>query len=255
MSTKLAFRHFALAAALALASGTGMGAVSAAAPERPPVVLELFTSQGCSSCPAADAFLGELAERGDVLPLSLHVDYWNYIGWADPYATEANTARQKAYMHAMRTSYVYTPQLVIDGRQHVVGSDRAAVEAAIEQAKSAPGLHLKVAIDEMRGGRMTVKIPQAIVEEPATVLLVAFDRQHDTKVTAGENDGRAITNYRVVRALKKIGRFDGTETEIVLDEASILPGATADGCAVILQSERTGAIVGAGMAWIKSEGS
>lgn len=255
MSTKPAFRHFALAAALAFAGFASEGAPSAAEPERPPVVLELFTSQGCSSCPAADALLGELAARDDVLPLSLHVDYWNYIGWVDPYASEANTVRQKAYMHAMRTSYVYTPQLVIDGRQHVVGSDRGAVEAAIEQAKSAPGVHLKVAIDEQRGGRMTVKIPKAELKEPATVLLLMFDRKHDTKVTAGENDGRAITNHRVVRGMKKIGRYDGTETEIAFDAASAMPGVKGDGCAVILQSERSGAIVGAGMAWASSPGS
>jgi len=251
----MSLRLIAAAAAFAVASITALGSVAAGSEERAPVVLELFTSQGCSSCPSADAYLGELAKRGDVLPLSIHVDYWNYIGWVDPYASEANTARQKAYMHALRTSYVYTPQLVIDGRQHVVGSDRAAVEAAIEAAKAAQGVHLKVEVNEERGGRMRVKVPPARIDGPAAILLVAFDRQHVTQVQAGENSGREITNYRVVRAIKKIGRFDGTETEIAFDEISVLPNLTADGCAVLVQSEKTGAILGAGLAWMNPEGS
>lgn len=249
------FRRIAAVAALAVATIAGVGTAVAGSGERPPVVLELFTSQGCSSCPSADAYLGELAKRDDVLPLSMHVDYWNYIGWVDPYASEANTARQKAYMHALRTSYVYTPQLVVDGKQHVVGSDRAAVEAAIEAAKAAQGGHVKVEVAEERGGRMRVKVPQATIDGPAAILLVAFDRQHVTQVQAGENSGREITNYRVVRAIKKIGRFDGTETEIAFDEAATLPNLITDGCAVLVQSEKTGAILGAGMAWMSTEGS
>lgn len=255
MRFKITFRPFVATAALLAVGLAGVDSAVAESGERAPVVLELFTSQGCSSCPSADAYLGELAKRDDVLPLSMHVDYWNYIGWVDPYATEANTARQKAYMHALRTSYVYTPQLVVDGQQHVVGSDREAVEAAIEAAKTAQGAHLKVEISEERGGRMRIRIPEATLEEPAVIMLVAFDREHVTNVQAGENAGREITNYRVVRAIKKIGRFDGKETEIALDEASVLPNLSTDGCAVLVQSERTGAILGAGVGWMKPAGS
>jgi hypothetical protein len=158
-------------------------------------------------------------------------------------------------MHALRTSYVYTPQLVIDGKVHVVGSDRAAVEAAIEKAKASPGPHLRIGLDEERDGRMHVSIPAATLEGPASVMLVAFDRKHLTEVSAGENLGREITNYRVVRGLSMIGSYDGKATEIVIDEASALPGVTADGCAVILQSEKSGAILGAGIAWTKPGGS
>jgi hypothetical protein len=239
----------ALVAALSL-GGVSVLAAKAAEAERAPVVLELFTSQGCSSCPAADAFLGELAAREDVLALSMHVDYWNYIGWVDPFASEAITRRQKAYMHKLGARYVYTPQLVVDGREHLVGSDRSAVESAIDEAKKAPGPHLRVGLSYAKDGRITVRIPASDRAETATVLVVAFDRVHETAVTEGENIGRTILNYHVVRALTPVGRYDGTATEIVFDEASALPDFEADACAVLLQSERSGAIIGAGQAWM-----
>jgi hypothetical protein len=219
---------------------------------RAPVVLELFTSQGCSSCPAADAFLGELAKRDDVIALSEHVDYWNYIGWIDPYASELNTKRQKAYMHMLGAGYVYTPQLVIDGAHHLVGSDRDAVNQAIETAREAPGPHLKVSMTAEANGRVHLSIPAATVAEPASILLVALDREHQTEVTAGENSGRSITNYRVVRGFVEIGQYDGKATSIVLGADNVPKSMPAsDGRAVLLQSTRSGAIIGAGMMWLK----
>ena len=217
-----------------------------------PVVVELFTSQGCSSCPAADAFLGELAERDDVIALSEHVDYWNYIGWVDPFASEPNTKRQKAYKRALGAGYVYTPQMVIDGASHVVGSDRDAVNRAIEAARSAAGPRLKVAMNTESNGRIHISVPAGTISEPATILLVAFDRAYETKVTAGENDGRSITNFRVVRGFTEIGRYQGKALSLKLSPNN-MPETfpTTDGCAVLLQSENSGAIIGAGMMWLK----
>src|SRR6059036_991639 len=98
-----------------------------AADNRPPVVVELFTSEGCSSCPPADAFLGELAQRPDIVALAFHVDYWDYIGWKDPYASPLTTQRQHDYAAALHLHMVYTPQMVVDGRADVVGSERSDV--------------------------------------------------------------------------------------------------------------------------------
>ncbi len=219
---------------------------------RAPVVVELFTSQGCSSCPAADAFLGELAARDDIIALSEHVDYWNYIGWVDPFASEVNTKRQKAYMRWLGAGYVYTPQMVIDGASHVVGSDRDAVNRAIEVARNAVGSGLKVSMTAEANGRIHLSIPAALVTEPAAILLVAFDRAHQTEISAGENDGRSITNHRVVRAISEVGRYEGKAVSITLDPDN-LPETRPDteGCAVLLQSEGSGAIIGAGMVWLK----
>ena len=244
-------------AALVLCLGLLAGGATRAADDgAAPVVVELFTSQGCSSCPAADAFLGELAGRKDVLPFSMHVDYWNYIGWTDPYAREQNTARQKAYMHSLGTSYVYTPQMVIDGANHAVGSDRSAVDAAIEAARETPGPHVKVAIRAESNGRLHLTIPASDIDEPVSIILVAFDRQHETSVTAGENTGRSITNYRVVRDFSKVGSYNGKATALTIDpETAPMPMSGTDGCAVLLQSVRSGAIVGAGMMWLDADRS
>jgi len=221
-----------------------------------PVVVELFTSQGCSSCPAADAFLGKLAERKDVLPFSMHVDYWNYMGWSDPYALEKNTARQKAYMHSLGTGYVYTPQMVIDGETHVVGSDQRAVDAAIEAARNAPGPHVKVAMHAEANGKLHLSIPASRIDEPASIILVAFDRQRQTSVTAGENTGRSITNHHVVRDFSKIGVYEGKATALTVDPKTVpVPVSGSDGCAVLLQSVRSGAIIGAGMTWLRANRS
>jgi len=128
-------RHAVLVASVLLSSIAGSVAARGAEPAAvSPVVVELFTSQGCSSCPPADALLAELTGRPDVVALSFHVDYWDYIGWKDPYASPQYTARQQRYTQALNLRYVYTPQIVVDGRADVVGSHRAEVLAAIETA-------------------------------------------------------------------------------------------------------------------------
>ena len=124
------------------------------------VVVELFTSQGCSSCPPADAYLAELAKRDDVIALSFHVDYWNYIGWKDPFSSPEAAARQRAYGRALQKRYVYTPQIVVDGRAEAVGSNRAVVSSLIKMAQAAQ----KIDIDVTRNadGSADIHLPGAL---------------------------------------------------------------------------------------------
>lgn len=215
-----------------------------------PVVVELFTSQGCSSCPPADQLLGELAERDDVLPLSMHVTYWDYIGWADPFALEAVTERQRAYAHSLGTRRPYTPQMVVDGMHDVIGSYRERVLATIETA-AAGSAKLPVGFTR-EGTALSAALPQAALDAPATVWLVLFDTAHATAVARGENGGRKLTNYNVVRVFRSLGTWDGNAGEIAL---GLGPEALAhDGCAILVQQGPTGRILGAAAIDLKAAG-
>ncbi len=230
----------------AFSLGCALLAGGAAADESAPVVVELFTSQGCSSCPPADRLLGELARRPDVLALSFAVDYWDYIGWKDPFASPAHTERQRAYGRALGRRVVYTPQMVIDGADEAVGSARAEVDARIAAAAARGG---KLALRFLRDstGRQRVAIPAAAPNTPAaafpaTVWLVLYDREHVTKVKRGENAGATLVNHNVVRELRRLGAWTGAATEMAFD---IAPDAAGDACAVIVQAGLTGPILGA----------
>lgn len=219
-----------------LLAGTALAGVARG--EDGPVVVELFTSQGCSSCPPADELLAELADRPDVIALSHHVDYWNYIGWADPFSSPEATARQQAYRDALGLRVVYTPQMVIDGRRDVAGSRRAAVETAVEEASArADRIAVTIAGDAQTGYR--AELPEAALPAPATVWLVLFDPLHETAVSRGENAGAVLRNRNVVRELRSLGSWTG--------EATALPVETAgrDGCAIIVQRGKAGPILGA----------
>ncbi|MEE8505172.1 MAG: DUF1223 domain-containing protein, partial [Kiloniellales bacterium] len=173
------------------------GAAAQDAPAtRPAVVVELFTSQGCSSCPPADALLGELAGRPDVIALSLHVDYWDYIGWKDPFGSPMNTARQRRYVEELGLRYVYTPQMIIDGRINAVGSRRDEVLDAIERAgRERAGFDIRFV--ESGGGKVVIPAGHA-PENGATVWLAVYDRSHETEIKRGENAGRKLRNTNVV---------------------------------------------------------
>ena len=219
--------------------------------DSPKVVLELFTSQGCSSCPSADSLLGELAEaRDDVVALSFHVDYWDYIGWEDRFATSETTERQRDYARALGIAYVYTPQLVIDGSRHVVGSNRHAVKDAIDVSKAAKARRAPVALTSGGPGRLTVEIGRSEgYYGDATIWLVSVDREHATTVDAGENRGRTLTNYNVVRDFRPIGRWTGGAMTLDLGPDD-LPNA-GDGCAVLVQENRgKGRIMGGDLVWL-----
>jgi hypothetical protein len=196
-----------------------------------PVLAELFTSQGCSSCPPADALLGELSKRPDVLALSFHVDYWNGSGWSDPFALHLATLRQRQYAQLLR-SEVYTPQLVIDGRAETVGSDRRRVAALLRQPRPAT----VAATIRQSDGTMTVQVDgsaAARANSSADILLVTFDPMHQTPVRGGENGGRYLATYNDVRSLRVIGRWQGEAVSIEVSRDQDEVGARA---AVIVQS-------------------
>jgi hypothetical protein len=222
----------AIMAALAMAMAAG------SAPAGEPVLVELFTSQGCNSCPPADEYLDTIADRADVLALSFHVDYWNYLGWRDPFSSRAYTDRQRAYRESLRLRHVYTPQIVVDGAAEAVGSDRAAIEALIAQRRAGAKLAVTIAPDGLGG--LLARLPAG--EGSGEVWLVEFDRAHKTAVARGENAGRSLVNANVVRSWRKLGEWNGAASEFKLGSP---PQAKAGGCAVIVQRKGTGSVLGA----------
>jgi hypothetical protein len=198
-----------------------------------PVVVELFTSQGCSSCPPADAFLTDLAhQRRDVLPLAFHVTYWDYLGWKDPYSLDAATARQREYARHLGEDGVYTPQMVVDGAKGFVGSSRAEGLNAIAGAA-----HKQVPVSVARdAGSLLIMVGAGVGK--AQVLLVGFDPTHETPIGRGENRGHTLLESNVVRSLTPIGAWSGSA--VTLRQT---PPA-GDGFAVLLQAE-DGRILGA----------
>ncbi len=208
----------------------------------PPVVVELFTSQGCSSCPPAEAFLNELADEDGIIALELHVDYWDYIGWPDPFASPHITQRQRDYARELELRYVYTPQMVIDGRHNVVGSHRQQVRAAIGQA-TLRGKTLAVEFSDEDGGMIIIPAGRPPAGG-ATVWLAIYDGVHETDVERGENRGQKLKNRNVVRELEELAVWTGERLEIPVDLARVAALGRA-GCAILVQQGRTGPIIGA----------
>ncbi|HUL10514.1 MAG TPA: DUF1223 domain-containing protein [Candidatus Acidoferrum sp.] len=215
-------------------------------------LVELYTSEGCDSCPPADRWLSNLARgAGRVVPLSLHVDYWDYIGWKDPYASPAFTQRQHDYAAALRLHMVYTPQMVVDGHTDVVGSEYDDVEAAIGKAGAQPKLAVSIEKDGA-GYRAVIPAAAAPAAGPATVWLALFDSQRETRVARGENGGRMLREYNIVREWRQIGSWDGHALTLPLPMPE-KPGE--DGCAVIVQSGPVGPILGAALMKLDESGS
>jgi hypothetical protein len=206
----------------ALFLGLGLAAMPASADPRP-VVVELFTSQGCSSCPPADALLGELAGRSDVVALGFHISYWDSLGWKDPLSNQGSTDRQKAYARAF-DSRVYTPQIVVDGTSEMIGSDRAAVLAALGTARPEAIAAVSFAAD-----RRSVAIGAG--DGKGEALLVRFLRHRTTDVAAGENAGRILRDANGVRELTTLGAWDGSALNFPIEP----PGAD-EGLAVLVQA-------------------
>jgi hypothetical protein len=232
-----------------LAAATLFGLVAAAAPAvagDTRAVIELFTSQGCSSCPPADKLMAGYAERQDVLALSFPVDYWDYLGWKDTLASHDNSERQRDYAAARGDGEVYTPQMIVNGRTHVVGSDGAAIEAALA---ASPGLSVPITLTS-GSDATTVNIGPA--KDPAaskgTIWLVMYDRADSVPIERGENSGKTITYSNVVRKLRPIAMWKGEAMSFDLPKSEVTQAKVAR-CAVLLQTEKgnglPGPIIGA----------
>lgn len=203
-----------------------------------PAVVELFTSQGCSSCPPADAYVAELAQRRDVLALSFHVDYWDDLGWKDPFALGASTARQTAYSKTLRRSTVYTPQVVIDGTEDFVGADRRNIDATLAAVRT--GVPVAIAL-----GNEEVMVELSAREKaaPSEVFVVAYLRKATTSIGRGENAGRTLTEFNIVRGIRDLGQWNGDPVSFRTQLSSFPRDATD--VAVVVQSQGQHKIIGA----------
>lgn len=215
----------------------------------PKAVVELYTSQGCSSCPAADAVLGQLAGRDDVIAVSFSVDYWDYLGWKDTLAQGKFAERQKAYAKALGDGMVYTPQVVVNGAAHVNGSDAGKILAAIEKTnKALAPSHVPVRVSVV-DSKLVVDVgaaPLGATLKDATLWLAIISPTVQVPITRGENKGKTVTYSNVVRELMPIGMWSGKPMTVQLQRHSIMH-AGAESCAVLVQQGRAGPIVGAAL--------
>jgi len=228
-----------------------------------PIVVELFTSQGCSSCPPADALLGRLSQGKDVVALTLPITYWDMLGWKDTLGSEANTRRQKAYARIMGHGGVYTPQMIIDGVNDVVGSRESAVKAALDARRSwIASVQARELRQAMAARQTLLDVPVTMSATPREVHVVvggARDRaDHDAtiwmmrvlsqatvKIGAGENEGRTMTYHNVVRDLRAVGMWRGQPVTLDLPRGdSQVPH---DGVAIVVQQAGYSRIIGAGL--------
>ena len=221
-----------LGALAALAAGFGQAAAAA----RPLTVVELFQSQGCSSCPPANANINALADRPDLLVLSYGVTYWDNLGWKDTFASPRNTARQWAYARGLGHSNVGTPQVVLNGRQDLVGTSRPGLEAAIRSAAPSAAVEVVVAGDEVQ-----VRGP-ASKAQPADVWLVRYDpRVEWVPIRRGENGGRTLPHRNIVKQFVRLGRWTGGAGAYRLTTATDPALSTA----ILVQVEDGGPVLGA----------
>jgi hypothetical protein len=215
----------------------------------PRAVLELFTSQGCSSCPAADKLVGEMTADPSIIALSLPIDYWDYLGWKDTLASPGDSARQRAYAHVRGDREVYTPQIVVNGAMHVLGSDQSAVEHMITQTDQKAGV-MSVPVDvTLSGGGLNVKV-EAVQNAPGgggEVWLCPLMRAVPVAIDRGENHGRTITYHNVVRSWVKLGDWTGAESNWNVPMSQIKTDGI-DAAAVMVQAgshDKPGIILGA----------
>jgi len=201
------------------AAPRALHAAAAAKPlaERTPVLVELFTSEGCSSCPPADALLEQLdriqpVAAANIIVLSEHVDYWDDLGWRDPYSSAAFSARQSAYSERFGGNTVYTPQMVVDGRYELVGSNEPGALRTVDKAAHTAKSSVALKDATLRDGALTVHVDAsalpASADAPADLLIAVADEQDMSQVSAGENDGRKLTHIAVLRSLTRAAQID-----------------------------------------------
>jgi len=211
---------------------------AAAGAEPRPLVLELFTSEGCSSCPPADAYLGRLSARGDVVALSFHVNYWDSLGWRDRFALSQFVERQNVYARNLNRASVYTPELVIDGRYDCLGSDEKTVARALGERRD--GVAVALAVHE---ATVRVELGAAQRVPPSDVVLVAYLRHAVSAIGRGENAGRTLEEFNVVRGLRTLGSWHGEGRSFDVPLSS-LPADATD-IAVLVQPSGQAPIIGA----------
>jgi hypothetical protein len=212
---------------------------AATAQEAPaPIVVELFTSQGCSSCPPADALLGELGEREDVIALALHVDYWDYIGWKDKFAQRKFTRRQKGYAHSGGWRQIYTPQMVINGAEDVVGSRPMKVANALQrQSGRTTPVQLEISRD---GDVLTVSAQTSAQIGPSDIHIVRYTPEQDVAIKRGENAGRTISYTHIVQDWERAAQWSrGDKFERRFNVSGDEP------IVVLVQEENYGAVLAA----------
>lgn len=210
-------------------------ALRADAPSRP-LVLELFTAQGCSSCPPADAYLGQLSQRPDVLALAFHVDYWDSSGWRDRFELRQSVDRQNVYVRNFHRPSAYTPQFVIDGRKDA--TDTSSIVEAFQEPRAAVPVTLAV-----REGEVMVDVGEAQGQRASDVVLVTFLRHAVSNVGRGENAGKTLEEFNIVRSIRTLGEWKGATENYKVSVSSLPPDATD--VAVLVQSRGEGPIVGA----------
>jgi hypothetical protein len=237
-------RRLASAPLIAVALIASFGLARAA----PRALLELFTSQGCSSCPPADKVLGEFAKDPSVVALSLPIDIWDYLGWKDTLALAGHALRQRAYAEIRGDRQVYTPQVIVNGSMHVLGSDHAAIERVIAQTDRKPAIMSVPVLLSTAHGDLTVTVKSAPdLHAEGEVWLCPVASAIAVAVGRGENEGRTITYHNVVRAWHKLGDFTGTEAAWSIPLARIETG-DVDTAAVMVQEgthAKPGIVLGA----------
>ena len=228
---KTAFKAFMLAVSLSLAP-------IAASADDGPVVVELYTSQGCSSCPPADRLLRELKKRNDIIAIALHVDYWDYIGWKDQFADPDFTVRQRAYAREGGRRMIYTPQMIIGGDTNIEGAQPMKVLAAVADAKTqGVGPNLKLT---RQGQQVRVRARQMDLSEPVDVILVRYEPEQEVRISRGENRGRTLTYSNIVTSWESLGTWDGEKGLNFVTDAR-----GDDAVVVFLQYPGPGKIIGA----------
>jgi hypothetical protein len=221
-------------AALTLLSGR---ATALAAPR--PAVIELFTSQGCSSCPPADALLGELAGRDDVIALAFHVDYWDNLGWRDRFELPLAAQRQERYVRALGLTSAFTPQVVLDGRRSFVGSDRPGITTSLDSMREGIALHAQV-----KDRTLVIELGSG-APDPSDVCVVALLPRAESRIGKGENSGRTLTEFNIVRAYLHAGTWLGAPARFEVPLSSVPADATE--VAVLVQHQGQGEILGAAL--------
>ena len=243
-------KHTLHAAVLSLAAigFLSHGATAAEQSATQPTVIELFTSQSCYSCPPAEKYLGELAQRDDIIALEHHVDYWDQLvygsagRWKDVFSSPEATDRQRRYNdHIEGRGYSFTPQMIVDGRTDAVGSRKREVGRAIKQARKDRGERLRVAVTPLADGGLSITVDGSIGEKAGIWLLRVKDQQA-TRPAGGENKGKNLVNHNIVREVRRVGDWTGKRAVVDLADYKLEEGFS---CVVLVQTARPGPVLGA----------